>query len=114
METNNNISDELKVPDSVTDPDEKEYFEHLYSAIKIAAQKGLPFMILTAYDDIEKAFLSAAGCKHCITKLIKELLDKQPDILDVIMGGVATHLMNKTSADKQIIDHAKKNTPEGN
>lgn len=114
MATNNNIPTELKVPESITDPDEREYFELLYGAIRIAAKKGLPFMILTAYDNIENCFLTAAGCKHCITNLIKEMLDKQPDILNVIMGGISMHLMEKQSQDIQIINNAKKNTPAGN
>ncbi|MBK5721320.1 hypothetical protein JGH11_10595 [Dysgonomonas sp. Marseille-P4677] len=115
METNNNeILEQLKVPESITDPDEKEYIEHIYGAIKIAAKKNLPFMILTAYDDMGKAFLSAAGCKHCITKLITELLNKQPDILNVVLEAVAAHMMNKDTKDKQIANYAKKNTPTGN
>ena len=113
-EFNKDNLDALNVPDTITDPDERAYFEHLHSAIKIAAKKNLPFMILTAYDDIGKAFLSAQGCKICISKLIKELIDREPDMLNVIMGGVATHLIGKDSQDKASIEYAKKNTPTGN
>ncbi|MDR1716359.1 MAG: hypothetical protein LBS20_10980 [Prevotella sp.] len=114
METNDNNLDELKVPESITDPDEREYFEYLCSAVKIAAKKGLPFMFLTAYNSIGNAFLSTAGCKKCMATLIKELLDKHPDMFGVIMGGVTMHLIEKSPNVKQITDHAKKNTPAGN
>jgi len=115
METNNdNFLNELKVPDSVTDPDERAYFEHLYEAIKIAHKKNLPFVILTAYDDIGKAFLSAQGCKHCISKLVKELLDREPDMLGVFMGAIAPHLIDKKFKNNKDIELAQKQTPQGN
>lgn len=112
MKANNYV--QLTIPESITDPEEREYFELMYKALEIAREKTLPLLCLTAYSDMNKAFLATQGCKACVSKLILALLEQDPDMLNVIMGGIAVHLMNKSTQDRMITEYAKKNDSAGN
>ena len=114
METKNKEFTGIDIPETITDPEEREYFEQIEKVISIAAKKQLPILCLSAYNDLSRSFISAQGCKHCLTKMIKGMLDKEPGMFDVIMGGIALHMAEKCSADIKMVEYARKNTPTGN
>lgn len=109
-----NDTKRIEIPESIVDPQEREYFELMEKALSIAVEKKLPILCLTAYDDTSKALISTQGCPHCITKLISKLLDKEPQMFDIIMGAVAGHVIGKSSKDRKIVEYARKNSTGGN
>lgn len=117
METNEKkqVFTEIEIPESVTDPELQEYIRLLSEAFKIASKKELPVFFLTEFNS-ESGTTVLMGCPHCISQGIRQLLDKEPKIIHLLMNAIIKHKLSECQQDKdkEIISYAKKNNPAGN
>lgn len=109
------IFTDIEIPESITDPDLKEYINLLSAAFRIASEKDLPVFFLTEFDS-ESGASVLMGCPHCASNCIRRLLDKEPRVMDVLMNAIIGHKLtgDQQDKDKEIISHARKNSPTGN
>jgi len=116
METENKEQETpgINIPQSITDPAEKEYFELIEKAINIGIEKQLPFLFLSAYSDISKALIAAQGCPNCISKMITNLLVFNPELYVPIIVGVGNYMKKKDNVEYTLGNNAKKDTSRGN
>lgn len=104
----------IDIPNTVTDPEEREFVELLNRITALAIKKEWSVMLLACSEGGKKEISVFEGCAHCISLLLKKTLDKSAGLLQILMMAIIPHLKDKQSAEGNLIGIAKKNTPAGN
>lgn len=117
----------MKIPEGITDPEEREFLELVNRAVTLALKKGYALAILARMDE-KNDVTAVMGCGHCIEFLLCKVMEKTPQFRNILMGAIISNMMKnlpdelKNKQDvpgkgpgiEQLIDYAKKNTPAGN
>lgn len=101
-------------PDYVTDPDEREFLKAVDKISEIAARKKWAVMLLARVEEKGQGISVLEGCAHCVSVVLKNKLDKFPELLQVLLPAIAAHMAERQYSENEIASLAKRNTPAGN
>ncbi|MDR1718025.1 MAG: hypothetical protein LBS20_19485 [Prevotella sp.] len=115
----------IDIPESITDPEEREVFALLKKAQNLMDKKHVGYALLVLFDESKTGISFQGGCANCLERIIRTVFNVDNKFLSIVIKALSMHFFDKahnstdnTDSDdakvQELIRHAFKNDPASN